>query len=64
MDLRDDGADYRLVDPATGEERRFAKSEVTAQAVLASSAMPAAYESALSEQEFHDLLAYLMRPSA
>jgi putative heme-binding domain-containing protein len=64
MDLREEGSELRLVDPATGTERRFAKADVVSHAVLASSAMPAAFESALSEQEFHDLLAYLLRPSA
>jgi putative heme-binding domain-containing protein len=64
MDLREEGSELRVVDPATGTERRFAKADVVSHAVLASSAMPAAFESALSEQEFHDLLAYLLRPSA
>lgn len=64
MDLRDDGNEVRLVDPVTGAERRLAKADVVAQTVLSSSAMPAAFEAALTEQEFHDLLAYLLRPSA
>lgn len=64
MDLRDEGGEVRVVDPVTGTERRVAKADVVSQTVLASSAMPAAFESALTEQEFNDLLAYLLRPSA
>lgn len=64
MDLRDEGGEVRVVDPATGTERRVAKADVVSQTVLAASAMPAAFESALTEQEFNDLLTYLLRPSA
>ncbi len=64
MDLRDEGGEIRVVDPATGTERRVAKADVASQTVLAASAMPAAFESALTEQEFNDLLSYLLRPSA
>jgi len=63
MNLRDEGTTYRLTDPISGKDEIVQKSDVTGTTVVSGSPMPAAFESALSEKDFFDLLAYLLRPS-
>jgi putative heme-binding domain-containing protein len=60
---RDDGTTVRLTDPAGGPEITVAKSEVASVAVLPVSAMPATFETALTEAEFFDLLEFLRKPA-
>lgn len=63
MNLRDEGTTYRLTDPISGKDEIVLKSEVTGKTLVSGSPMPAAFESSLSEKDFFDLLAYLLRPS-
>jgi putative membrane-bound dehydrogenase-like protein len=63
MNLRDEGSVVLLRDPATAQEITVTKSEVTETAASPVSPMPAAFETALSEQELADLLDYLRNPA-
>ncbi len=63
LNHRDDGTTVRLTDPAGGAEIALAKSEVASVAVLPVSAMPATFETALTEAEFFDLLEFLRSPA-
>ncbi|MBL9187670.1 MAG: c-type cytochrome [Opitutaceae bacterium] len=62
LDHRDDGTAVRLADPAGGPEIVLAKSEVASVAMLPVSAMPATFETALTEAELFDLVEYLRAP--
>ena len=63
MNHRDDGTTVRLADPAGGPEIVLAKTAIASVAVLPVSAMPATFETALTEAEFFDLLEFLRAPA-
>jgi len=63
MDYRDEGAQVRLRDPATGQDVVLAKADVGHVAGSTASPMPATFETALTEPEFFDLLEYLRSPA-
>ncbi len=63
MNHRDEGDRVLLTDPLTAQTITVARSHVASTAVLPSSPMPAAFETALSEKEFFDLLEYLRSPA-
>jgi putative heme-binding domain-containing protein len=63
MDFRDEGAQVRLRDPATGQDVTIARSEIGRIDASATSPMPATFETALTEAEFFDLLEYLRSPT-
>lgn len=62
LNLREDGARLRLTDPATGQDIDEATAEVVRRETLAVSPMPATFETALSEPDFLELVAYLRAP--
>ena len=53
------GEVFLLVD-ATGKEYRIEKSSISASDTLARSLMPSSFEHLLKEDEFHDLLGWLL----
>ena len=53
------GEVFLLVD-ATGKEYRIEKSTITASDTLDRSLMPSSFEHLLKEDEFHDLLGWLL----
>jgi putative heme-binding domain-containing protein len=63
MNLREDAQAYHLTDPSTGREESVPKSQTTASGVGAGSPMPAVFENSMSEKDFFDLLAHLLRPT-
>ncbi|MBI5768300.1 MAG: c-type cytochrome [Verrucomicrobia bacterium] len=63
LNLRDEGDRTLLTDPATQEVIALAKADIAATTVSPVSAMPAAFETVLSEKEFFDLLEYLRSPA-
>ncbi|MDP3072740.1 MAG: c-type cytochrome [Opitutaceae bacterium] len=63
LNHRDDGAFVWLADPAGGPEIVMAKGDVASVAPSAVSPMPAAFETALTESEFFDLLEFLRSPA-
>lgn len=63
MDFRDEGAQVRMRDPATGQDMVIARADVGRVEPSAASPMPAAFETALTEAEFFDLLEYLRNPA-
>lgn len=63
MDFRDDGAQVRLRDPATGQDVTIAQADVERVTASAASPMPASFETTLTEAEFFDLLEYLRSPA-
>jgi putative heme-binding domain-containing protein len=62
MDFRAEDDHVRLRDAGTGAEIIVAKREVADSVPSATSPMPAAFETVLSEQEFADLVDYLRNP--
>lgn len=62
LNLRDEGDRTLLTDPATQQPITLAKPDIAATAVSPVSAMPAIFESALSEKEFFDLIEFLRAP--
>jgi putative heme-binding domain-containing protein len=63
MNHREEGERVLLTDPATTETIAIAKRDVAAIALSPSSPMPAAFETALTEAEFFDLLEFLRQPA-
>lgn len=63
LNLRDEGDMVVLTDPATGQDLRLLKASVVSTRPSALSPMPAAFESALSESDFFDLIGYLRSPA-
>ena len=59
MNLREEAGRVLLRDPNSGEEVAVAKAHVAETAPAAISPMPAAFETALKEQEFFDLVDFL-----
>ena len=59
MNLREEAGRVLLRDPNSGEEIAVAKADVAETAPAAISPMPAAFETALKEQEFFDLVDFL-----
>jgi len=59
MNLREEAGRVLLRDPHSGEEIAVAKADVAETAPAAISPMPAAFETALKEQEFFDLVDFL-----
>ncbi len=59
MNLREEAGRVLLRDPNSGEEVAVAKADVAETAPAAISPMPAAFETALKEQEFFDLVDFL-----
>jgi hypothetical protein len=51
-----------LADPATGRDFRIPSGEIARVEPSAASAMPAVFETALADRDFHDLLAFLLGP--
>jgi hypothetical protein len=51
-----------LADPATGRDFRIPSGEIARVEQSGASAMPTGFETALSERDFHDLLAFLLGP--
>lgn len=62
MNHREQGDRVLLTDPSTAQELVLAKSDIAATAASPVSPMPGTFESALSEQDFFDLLEFLRRP--
>ncbi len=62
MNLREEAGRVVLRDPGSGEEIAVAKVEVAESVPAAISPMPAAFETALKEQDFFDLLDFLRNP--
>ena len=62
FNLRRDAAGVTLADAATGRDFRIASGEIATVESSAASAMPAVFETALSDRDFHDLLAFLLGP--
>jgi putative heme-binding domain-containing protein len=62
LNLREDGARLRLADPATGQDIHVAAADVVRRDTLDVSPMPATFETALSESDFLELVAYLRTP--
>ena len=63
LNFREEAGRVLLVDPATNEKLEFERSKVTGVAASDASAMPATFDSVLSEQELFDLLAFVRSPS-
>lgn len=63
LNPRDEGASLRLTDPAGGPDVVVPRADIARSEESATSAMPAVFESTLSEAEFFDLLEYLRAPS-
>lgn len=63
LNHREEHGRVRLTDPATGQTFEFAPADVAATAPLPISAMPAAFETALTEPELADLVAWLRLPA-
>ena len=63
LNFRDEGDRTVLTDPATQQPIAIAKSDIASTAVSPVSAMPAIFETALSEAEFFDLLEFLRSPA-
>ncbi|MBL9202974.1 MAG: c-type cytochrome [Opitutaceae bacterium] len=59
LNLRDEGDRTLLTDPATQQPIALVKSDIASTAVSPVSAMPAIFETALTEKEFFDLIEYL-----
>lgn len=59
MNVRAQDATLVLFDPAAAQDVALARTEIVHVATSSASAMPAVFESVLSEQEFFDLVAYL-----
>ena len=59
---RRDAAGVTLADPVTGRDFWIASEEIARLEPSAASAMPAAFETALADRDFHDLLAFLLGP--
>jgi putative heme-binding domain-containing protein len=59
MNFREEAGRVLLRDPNSGEEVAVAKADVAETAPAAISPMPAAFETALKEQEFFDLVDFL-----
>ena len=59
---RRDPAGVTLADPATGRDLRIASGEIARFEPSSASAMPAVFETALADRDFHDLLAFLLGP--
>lgn len=59
MNLREEAGRVLLRDPNSGEEIAVAKADVAETTPAAISPMPAAFETALKEQEFFDLVDFL-----
>ena len=64
MDFRAEGEHVRWREAGTGAEIVVAKGDVADSVPSATSPMPAAFETGLSEQEFFDLLDYLRNPGS
>ncbi|MBC7367542.1 MAG: c-type cytochrome, partial [Undibacterium sp.] len=64
LNLHDEGARVQLTDPATGRTIDLARAEVADIAASPVSPLPVSFETALSEQEFFDLLEFLRAPVA
>jgi len=62
FNLREDGARLRLADPATGQDIEVPAADVMRRETLGVSPMPATFETALSETDFLELVAYLRIP--
>ena len=63
MNHREKGDSVLLTDPATGQNIVVAKADIASTAISSVSPMPAAFETALSEKEFFDLLEFLRSPA-
>jgi len=59
---RRDEVGVTLADVATGRDFRIARWEIVRFEPSAASAMPAIFETALPDRDFHDLLAFLLGP--
>jgi putative heme-binding domain-containing protein len=59
---RRDAAGVTLADVVTGRDFRIASGEIARFEPSAASAMPAVFETALADRDFHDLLAFLLGP--
>jgi putative heme-binding domain-containing protein len=64
MDFRAEADHVRWRDAGTGAEIVVAKGDVAASVPSATSPMPAAFETGLSEQDFFDLVHYLRSPGS
>lgn len=62
LNLREDGSRLRLADPATGQDIEVPAADVVQRQTLDVSPMPATFETALSETDFLELVAYLRAP--
>lgn len=62
LNVREDGTRVRLTDPATGQDIELPAADVVRRETLDASPMPATFETALSESEFLELVAYLRAP--
>jgi putative heme-binding domain-containing protein len=60
---REEGDRVLLTDPATGQDIILPKTEVKDVTPSTTSPMPATFETALTEQEFFDLLEFLREPA-
>jgi putative membrane-bound dehydrogenase-like protein len=63
MNIREENGRVRFADPATAETIELPRSEVTQITPSPVSAMPAAFDTLLSEQELFDLLAFIRAPA-
>ena len=63
MNFREEAARVLLTDPANGQDVAIARSDIATTTVLATSPMPATFETALSESEFFDLIEFLRSPA-
>ena len=63
LNPRDEGASLRLTDPAGGPDVVVPRADIARTEESAASAMPAVFESTLTEPEFFDLLEYLRAPA-
>lgn len=61
---REEAGRVLLTDPTTGRDLQIVPAEIVEVATSPVSPMPAAFETALSEQEFFDLLEFLRAPVA
>ncbi|HEY6168815.1 MAG TPA: c-type cytochrome, partial [Verrucomicrobiae bacterium] len=58
--VRGEAGQVLLIADASGQEQRIAKADVVEDNVTAMSLMPPAFAQAIPEQDFYDLLAFLL----